>query len=89
MEGRPHLRDGPHWRAPDPDKAGHKLLEIRDETGKQKVLVRLIAKGRWEPDPVQQRSERGFSVFALRRGGRIGCTHVGTVEDAVKKSLDL
>jgi len=68
--------------------AGVKLLNIRDEKGQRKVLVRLIARGRWN-DQVQCLNEKdGFTVFSVSKStSKLKAQHVATVAKAVEAAL--
>ncbi len=69
--------------------AALKLMSIRDESGKERILVRLISKGKWKHDPIREDGKGGFSVWKLGPTGKPRCTHHDTMEEAVKKALDL
>lgn len=71
------------------EAAGRKLLTIRDERGKQRVLVRLITEGRWSHDPIKKLGDGGYSLWRVNSASQLRCTHHVTVADVVKKSLDL
>ena len=69
--------------------AAVKLMSIRDESGKERILVRLISKGKWKYDPIREDGKNGFSVWKLGPAGKPRCTHHATMEAAVRKALDL
>lgn len=69
--------------------ATRKLLSIRDEKGKQRVLVRLISEGRWTYEPIKQVGPNGWSVWRMTTSGQLRCTHHTTAEEAVHKALDM
>ena len=69
--------------------AGLKLLSIRDEKGRQRVVVRLITEGRWSYDPIKKLGPDGYSAWRITSAGRPRCTHHKTPEDTVRKCLDL
>ncbi|WP_342152276.1 DEAD/DEAH box helicase family protein [Methylorubrum sp. SB2] len=69
--------------------ASVKLMSIRDETGKERVLVRLITEGKWKYDPIREGTRDGFSVWRINAAGKPRCTHHDTMEAAVRKALDL
>jgi len=50
--------------------AGRKLLSIRDENGKQRVLVRLITEGKWAYDPIKPTAKEGYSVWRMNSSGQ-------------------
>lgn len=68
--------------------AGVKLLNIRDEKGQRKVLVRLIARGRWN-EQVQCLNEKdGFTVWSVTKStSKLKAQHVATVAKAVEAAL--
>ncbi|KAB0268475.1 DEAD/DEAH box helicase family protein [Microvirga brassicacearum] len=68
--------------------AGRKLLSIRDENGKQRVLVRLITAGKWSFDPIKPLGKGGYSVWRITSSGQTRCTHHKTPDDAIKKALE-
>ena len=68
------------------EAAGRKLLDIRDENGRQRVVVRMLTEGRWE-DPIKRKSLNGFTVFSLASGGTVLARHYTTVEKAIKGAL--
>jgi len=76
---------GEHLVAKD---AGSKLLSIRDEKGRQRVVVRLITRGRWDAGTLKQIAANGFSVWRLSNSGKLRCTHHATQDDTIKKALD-
>jgi hypothetical protein len=69
--------------------AARKLLNIRDEFGRQRVVVRLVTEGEWDADPIKPRGGGGYSVWRITSGAQLRCTHHATAEDAVRKCLDL
>ena len=69
--------------------AALKLLSIRDETGKERVLVRLISNGKWKHDPIKQVGKGGYAVWRMNAAGKPRCTNHDTMEAATKKALDL
>lgn len=69
--------------------AGRKLLAIRDERGRQRVLLRFITEGRWSHETMKQVSRDGFSVWRMNSSGQIRSTHHVTAEDAVNKCLEV
>lgn len=69
--------------------AARKLLAIRDENGKQQVLVRLITKGKWSYDPIKELGKEGYSVWRMNSAGQIRCTSHASPEAAIKKALDV
>lgn len=77
---------GEHLIAKD---AGRKLLSIRDEKGKQRVLVRLLTSGKWSHETLKMVTSGGYSCWKLTSAGQLRCTHHSTVNEAVRKALDL
>jgi type III restriction enzyme len=69
------------------DAAGRKLLEMRDEKGRQKVVVRLLTEGQWQ-DPSHQKSTQGFSVWSIQAGS-IKPRHYKSIPDAIQGALKL
>jgi type III restriction enzyme len=65
--------------------AGRKLLNISNEGGKARVLVRLVTEGQWD-SPAQRKSSAGFSLWALKSGA-IKPRHFGTLQDAVEAAM--
>lgn len=75
---------GGHLLAGD---AGKKLLNIQDEKGLRKVLVRFISAGRYD-DALQRLGTTGFTVFsAVKSTGGIRARHVSTAGEAVDAAL--
>ena len=68
------------------DAAGRKLLDIRDEDGKQKVVVRLLTDGKWD-EPGKKKSNQGFTVWVLGTGGTVRPKHYHAIEKAVEGAL--
>lgn len=77
---------GDHLVAKD---AGRKLLAIRDEKGRQRVMVRLLTEGRWSYETLRKISSGGYSCWRLTSSGQLRCTHHKSIDETVKKSLDL
>ncbi|MBX5024476.1 DEAD/DEAH box helicase [Rhizobium lentis] len=69
-------------------EAGKKLLAIRDEKGKQRVLVRFVTAGKWSHETMKQISQEGYSVWRLNTSSQMRCTHHTFVESAISKCLD-
>jgi len=65
--------------------AGRKLLDISDEKGARRIIVRLMSKGKWR-DPTSQLGAEGYTVWGLRSGKIVG-RHCNTVEDAITIAL--
>lgn len=75
---------GGHLLAGD---AGKKLLNIQDEKGHRKVLVRFISAGKFD-DALQRLGPGGFTVFsATKSTGGIKARHVASVTEAVEAAL--
>lgn len=75
---------GGHLLASD---AWRKLLDIRDEKGQRKVLVRLISEGRWD-DQAQKLGPSGFTVWsAVKATGKPRARHYPGVTEAVSAAL--
>ncbi|MEI9418692.1 DEAD/DEAH box helicase family protein [Mesorhizobium sp. Cs1321R2N1] len=70
-------------------EAGRKLLAIRDERGRQRVLVRFVTQGKWTHEPIRKTAGDGFSVWRLNTSGQVRCTHHRTVDEAVKKCSEI
>ncbi|MGD0643262.1 MAG: DEAD/DEAH box helicase family protein [Roseiarcus sp.] len=69
--------------------AGRKLLDIRDEKGRRKILVRLISKGKWNDD-VKQIGTDGLTVWAMTKTtAKVKARPVDTVAAAVEFALKL
>ncbi len=67
--------------------AGRKLLDIRDEKGQRKVLVRLITAGKWN-DQVQKIGTTGYTVWSVFKStGKLRARPVATVAEAVSAAL--
>lgn len=66
--------------------AGRKLLNIHDGSGRRKLLVRLIATGKWD-DRVQKVGPSGYTVWTLSRGGKLNPRHAANVAQAVDMAL--
>jgi type III restriction enzyme len=66
--------------------AGRKLLDVHDGAGKRRLLVRLISAGKWN-DQVQRVGTKGFTVWALSRGGKLKPRCVGNAAEAVDAAL--
>ena len=69
-------------------EAGRKLLAIRDENGKQRVLVRFLTEGTWSSDTMKKTGTTGFAVWRMTSAGQVKCTNHATVQAAVLKALD-
>jgi type III restriction enzyme len=70
------------------EAAGRKLLNIRDEKDKQRVLVRFFTEGKWEtPDPKDRKSRDGITVFSLGNAGTVRTRHYPSIEKAVEGAL--
>lgn len=67
--------------------AGKKLLDIRDDKGKRKVIVRLFTEGKWR-DERTKRSADGITVWYLGRGGIVRGKHFGNVSEAMEAALN-
>ena len=66
--------------------AGLKLLDIRDEKGARRIIVRLITEGRWS-DPKTHTSPEGLTVWSMSRAGKPKGKHCATIGDAVTAAL--
>lgn len=69
--------------------AGLKLMSIRDERGKERVILRLITEGTWKHDPIRQTAKGGYAVWRMNAAGKPRCTNHDTLEGAIKKALDV
>lgn len=66
--------------------AGRKLLDIHNENGHKKIIVRLITEGHWD-DEHTKTSPNGFCVWSLKTTGRVRPRNCSTIEEAVRVSL--
>jgi len=67
--------------------AGRKLLDIRDEKGHRKVLVRFITRGKWTDD-VKHVGSAGLTVWSMTKTtGKVRARPVSTVTEAVTVAL--
>jgi len=74
---------GGHLLAKD---AWRKLMDIRDEKGQRRVLVRLISAGKWN-DAIQQVGTKGFTVWStVKTTGKLRAKHVATPAEAALKA---
>jgi type III restriction enzyme len=69
--------------------AGRKLMDIKDEKGQRKVVVRLITKGKWDaatfkPDPSVK---SGYSVWSVNKHGIIRAQHCPSIKRAAEVCL--
>lgn len=68
--------------------AGRKLLAIRDEKGRQRVVVRFITEGKWNYETLKPAGPSvGYSVWRLATTGQLRCTYHKDAESAVAKCL--
>jgi type III restriction enzyme len=68
--------------------AGRKLLSIRDESGKQIVLVRLITSGKWNSDTMRPITSDGFTAWTLTNTGKVKSRHKASVSEIIEVCLD-
>jgi type III restriction enzyme len=67
--------------------AGRKLLDIREEKGHRKVLVRFISRGKWTDD-VKHVGSAGLTVWSMAKTtGKIKAKPVSTIAEAVAAAL--
>ncbi|WP_198120323.1 DEAD/DEAH box helicase family protein [Massilia rhizosphaerae] len=66
--------------------AGRKLLDIHDEYGKKKVVVRLITKGKWDEVTMRCISDNGYSVWSLR-SGVVRAVYCATIKKVIEVCL--
>lgn len=67
--------------------ARRKLLDIRDEKGRRKVIVRFISKGKWG-EGFEKLDDTGFTVLMIAKGSsKVKVRHVPTMVDAVAAAL--
>lgn len=67
--------------------AWRKVLNIEDEKGKRRVLVRLISTDKWNDD-AKQIDKGGFTVWYTQKGtSKLKARHVATVAEAVDFAL--
>jgi type III restriction enzyme len=75
---------GGHLLAGD---AGKKLMNIQDEKGQRKVVVRFISEGRFNDD-LQKLGSNGFTVFSsVKSTGKIRAKAVTDAKEAVEVAL--
>jgi type III restriction enzyme len=75
---------GGHLLAQD---AMRKLLDIRDDKGQRKVLVRFISSGKWNDD-IKQLGSNGFTVWSMTKTtGKVRARPVATIAAAVEAAL--
>jgi type III restriction enzyme len=68
-------------------KLGRKLLAIEPHPkNNMKLIVRLISRGRWNPQP-QRESADGFTVWSLGHANTLHPIHADTMTDAIKAAL--
>lgn len=65
--------------------AGRKLLDIRDEKGRQRVKIRLFTPGKWK-DTKNRESKDGSTVWSME-SGIVRPRHFDTIEEAVQAAL--
>lgn len=65
--------------------AGRKLLSIRDEKSKERVVVRLFTEGKWQ-DTTTKTSDEGFTLWSIK-SGQIKPRHFPTIAKAVEAAL--
>lgn len=68
------------------EAAGRKLLNIRDDKGRQRLLVRLFTTGKWT-SPTDRKSPTGFTVWSLGNDGSPRSRHFATLEKAVEAAV--
>ncbi|MFY0530498.1 DEAD/DEAH box helicase family protein [Archangium gephyra] len=66
-----------------------KLMDIRDEKGARKVVVRLITPGKWQEETRKKLGSTGMTVWSLGKGGKIRARHCETLTAAVEVCLKL
>jgi type III restriction enzyme len=66
--------------------ASRKLLDIRDEKGQRKLIVRFVSEGRWIADPVKWQASGGYTVWMIR-SGVLHAKHYGSLDRAIKGAL--
>jgi len=67
--------------------ATRKLLDIRDERGRQKLIVRLMTEGKWAAEPAKRLSPGGYTLWSLR-AGIVRTKHFPSIDKAVEGMLD-
>jgi hypothetical protein len=76
--------EGGHLLAKD---AWRKLLDIRDDKGQRRVLVRLISEGKWN-EAILKMGPKGSTVWsAVKSTGRLRAKNVATAAEAVEAPL--
>jgi type III restriction enzyme len=69
------------------EAAWRKLLDIRDEKGQRRVLVRLISENKWN-DQIQKVGPAGYTVWSVVKStGKLRARNVATIADAVIAAL--
>jgi len=66
--------------------ASRKLLDIRDERGRQKLIVRLMTEGKWSAEPAKRSSPGGYTLWSLR-AGIIRTKHFPSIDKAIEGCL--
>lgn len=66
--------------------AGRKLLNIQDDKGHRKILVRLFSEGKWT-DEIKQVGSKGFTVWSMAKTGKIKAKYAATAKEAVEAAL--
>jgi type III restriction enzyme len=66
--------------------ASRKLLDIQDEKGRRKLVVRLMTEGQWGTEPVKRKGSGGYTIWSLRAGSLRG-KHYDDLDSAVEGSL--
>lgn len=67
--------------------AGRKLLNLADDKGKQRIVVRLITEGRWQPDPIRRLEAGGYTVWSLSKSGKLRARHQSDASEVVSACL--
>jgi len=67
--------------------AGRKLLDIRDEKGQRRVLVRLISAAKWN-DEIEKVGPAGYTVWSIVKStGKLRARPAATVAEVVSVAL--
>lgn len=67
--------------------AGMKLLNIRDENNKERIVVRLITQGKWKD--LQTKTQGGYTVWQLDKTGKPKPRSYPTIAKAIDAALKL
>lgn len=66
--------------------AGHKLMDIRDEKGARRVIVRLITEGKWT-DTQTRTNLDGYTVWSVSKASKPKPRYCVSIPDAINAAL--